>query len=376
MPSRKTIQDSGIEVQLYDLGDPMNAQVFRMYLALAKRQPLQWEEFDRVSANVLTASPSYQIDDAYFNNLTPLWGWLLERGRYLQACDLWEERIAFAEQVEDGNPRGRVHKGTPYYFLGYTHIRHRDYHHGFLAMHKALDEDLKTHGAMTAATPAMAFVKLDFKRSDQFAAGWVEGLAKYVDNKLATYRAEWNGALTIDDLRTRFLQLDEFTEPAFSFVHQVSLAREAEVSFDRKLIHSNFGEMTLGTQLFQIALVTDETIGSRHTNPKEWHYFERLLYLSSKVAGTLGLRAMLEDVSRATQPPNPVSPVLQAILDGAFPFRTKGQPNSIQKDFLVSYLLRNRGAHSLESQGPLTVSYPEVLQRSLNPLFGAVEALL
>ena len=374
-PQKKVFEESGILIELFDLGEELTAEFKRMYLALARHQPMEWAAFDSLSRDFLAGSESYEMDDAFFNNHTALWEWLIARGRYLQACNLWEERIRLAEECDVRNKRGHIHKGTPFYFLGYTHISHRDLYHGFLAMHRALDEDLNTHVTLRAITPALSFVKLDSKRSQQFARHWVEELAHYIEDKLHIYRQEWGGSLSIEDFRLKFLQRDDLTESVFSFVYQIAFARETEWSFDKSLVASAFGGISLGAHLFQLTLITDQIIGKQHPNPGEWHYFNRLLHLASKYPQLQDLRGRLEDVSGKTKPPKPVAPVMKEVLDGIFRYRVMAPVTEMEKDFITSYLLRNRGAHSLEPMDILLHSFPKTLQRILNPLFGSVETL-
>lgn len=58
---------------------------------------------------------------------------------------VWERVLQPALAWEHAHPGQFVHKGTPYYFWAMTAILGRDMDRGYLAIHRALEEDIRTH---------------------------------------------------------------------------------------------------------------------------------------------------------------------------------------------------------------------------------------
>ena len=81
---------------------------------------------------------------------------------------LWEYALDLAHNWEKTNRPIKIHKGTPYYFLGVTAILNNDLENGFLAMHQALKEDYRLTQSETPQKPAYWFVTLDYPHDHFF----------------------------------------------------------------------------------------------------------------------------------------------------------------------------------------------------------------
>ncbi len=137
MAAQIRIQVGQTSLEIEDLGAAMNAEFASLYReALAA---IDWTRHDQAASVYFDQHSSFAYHDAYFNNLTILWNPLMQEMSLTRAVQFWHERIAVASRWEDAHGPARIHKGTPFYFLGVTHILSGNLERGFLSMHRALD---------------------------------------------------------------------------------------------------------------------------------------------------------------------------------------------------------------------------------------------
>src|SRR2546426_9323385 len=226
-PPSVNINVSGRPFALIDLGAPMNQEFQTIYNEiLVTRQPTCPRHEAAVSQYFDTHS-SVRDHDYYFSNFSIAWQITLS-SNYSAAVDLWHRTIEAALKWEVGHKPRKVHKGTPLYFLGVTHVLALNLERGFLAMHRALDEDSRTRNSFTPNTPAYAFVTINSRKSGQFFRLWVRELANYVRNKLANFRRTRQGSLSVTLFRRRFLRQPALREEAFYFAALSAKVREFE----------------------------------------------------------------------------------------------------------------------------------------------------
>jgi hypothetical protein len=79
---------------------------------------------------------------------------LLQRRRYFEGIHVWNYALGPALEWEKRNKPNKIHKGTPYYFLGVTGILNNELENGFFAMHQVLKEDKRLSGRRIPAAPA------------------------------------------------------------------------------------------------------------------------------------------------------------------------------------------------------------------------------
>src|SRR3990170_4414018 len=180
----------------------MNAEFVSLY-----RQAfgaIDWARHGQAALLYFDQHSGFADHDAYFNNLTILWDGLMGEEKFTEAEHFWHERIGVSLQWEIAHRPARIHKGTPFYFLGVTHILSGNLERGFLAMHRALDKDVRTHSTPTPDTPAYAFVTLDSAEANQFFRPWVLGLAQYVEQEIQDFNKASNTPLTLTQVRNLF----------------------------------------------------------------------------------------------------------------------------------------------------------------------------
>ena len=354
----------------------MNAEFQTLYQELLAPGPANWARHDRALFLYLDSHTSVLEHDSYFNNLTPYWRILEQDNRYVDAVRLWHERISAAIRWENSHAPRKVHKGTPLYFLGTTHILAKSLERGFLAMHRALDEDARTRTSLTPNTPAYAFVTIDSTKADQYFLPWVTDLATYVESKLDEFRTVRGGTLTFADLRSRFLANSNSTlrEEAFFFSSSCAKMREYENGPIRLESESQFGSIVGLRVLFDICVILDRIIGTKVPSGT-WRFVERVPFLFFSSGGRINIRPELDDLNQRTRN-NPLGPFISDLLDMNYMFRRNRQPTRVEADLALSYMIRNHGAHVLESLPVVHDRFSELLSAILGSMFLAIQTLL
>jgi hypothetical protein len=310
--------------------------------------------------------------DLFFGLFTPSWLSLIERHHYFEAIKLWNLAIGLSINWETRNKPNKVHKGTPYYFLGVTGILNNELENGFLAMHQAMKEDERHSGGRRPEAPAYWFTILDSSRRDQFFIQKVEEVAAYLDDRLYEYSVNRGNLLRLSEFRHRFLRLRYLSEEAFFFVY--SLFRIRKVLFETSNVYKRnvFSSLLQARILFDLSVVADKLIesknigrGNRPTLRKE------ILFLSTPPRNLLCFNAtMLDDLNDEFD--KDFSRTMYGLLLGTY---TTSPLNDIERDFAIAYGIRNRGAHKLENQPVMYNKTKELTQSILNTIFFTVENL-
>src|SRR5712692_5198415 len=88
---------------------------------------------------------SASIANWYFERYTIAWSQLLNAGAIMPAAEIMERACAVAWDWEGRNSPYLIHKGTPYFFLGQTHLEAGNVDRAFLMIHNAIEEDKRNH---------------------------------------------------------------------------------------------------------------------------------------------------------------------------------------------------------------------------------------
>lgn len=178
--------------------------------------------FKKTSMNFFDENRDSKIHDKFFNNFTILWQVLIRNGSFFYAEQIWQLAVDIAREWEVSNQSNRkIHKGTAYYFWGTTCILKEDLEKGFLLMHQALGEDRQNRYSELVDTPAYAFVKLDYKQQKQFFRNKVQEITSFLEERIMTYRSSRHGNLSLDQLKSKFLDNVDLIDNSFLFVYEL-----------------------------------------------------------------------------------------------------------------------------------------------------------
>ncbi len=175
------------------------------------------EEIRNYSNSFFNLHQTVADHDQFFGLFTPMWINLMRRHHYFEAIKLWNLALGISLDWEINNKPTKIHKGTPYYFLGVSAILNNELETGFLAMHQAMKEDERHSGGRRPEAPAYWFTILDSSHQNQFFRQKVEAVASYLDDRLYEYSVNRGRLLRLHEFRRRFLRLRYLSDEVFFF---------------------------------------------------------------------------------------------------------------------------------------------------------------
>lgn len=205
------------------------------------------------------------------NAARELFGWMVT---HRVRSPVFESAIDVVHEWESAHDT-TLHKGTAYYFAGALALLHGALDRGFLYLHAALDEDLRTHGERGSGfaawdEPAAAFVALRPGRSA--LAALTDRYANRAKRLLTTAAGgSLRVSLDLDSLRLRLQAAagdgaSQRREALFSFVHALARLDAIERTRDRLrgVLHTN---APFAAQLYQqiatsVCIATEQVLSA------------------------------------------------------------------------------------------------------------------
>jgi hypothetical protein len=363
----------GQTIEIEDLGQTLNSQFMALHVAHLAKVAFDFNEFKKDSSGFFDGNPDdFAAHDKFFNNFSVVWRQYLAQRRYSEASSIWQLALEIAYEWENQNPNKRIHKGTPYYFLGATHLLNDEMGRGFLLMHQALEEDKKTHNVSAPSTPAHAFVTLDHEKQDQFFRAKLVEIAKFANELLAKYSAERGGALSLEEFRFKFLEDTGLPETVFYFIFTVFRLEKLLRGTDSRLMESVFASLLETNTIFDLCVIIDEAIKSKNTTADNQSFYDQARFLSAQAKLSLDGNK-LGKINQDFQADFPKT--LGELLSSNYAYEDGTTPLPIEADLAIAYGFRNFGAHKIEDQPVVYQNFADIVQRILNTLFFAVEEL-
>lgn len=315
---------------------------------------------------------SHAEQDRFFNRFTPIWIDLINRRRYFEAINVWNFALRIASQWEKNNSPHKIHKGTPYYFLGVTAILNNELENGFLLMHQALEEDKRSLSSKNPSTPAYFFVTLDYSKQAQFFGLKVKEISEYLSERIKKYRRYRSGTLTIDQFKTKFLECADLGEEIFLFVFLLFKLKKLILETVDELKQNVFSSLIHIKVLFDVCLVMEKVI--EYKNPKARRKGSKLKFSDELKFLTRRASLSIND-SVIGQLNKDFNKDFSKTINNITKARYRLRLSKIEKDLAIAYGLRNFAAHKLEDQPVLYKNMGKLSQRLLNALFFAIEKL-
>lgn len=324
--------------------------------------------FDAAVESFLLQSNDSGAHDAYFGCFTPLWLHHSRSGDIQAAIAVWPWalRPALAAERKSGQP---LHKGTPYYFWGMTVLLQENLEEGYLLMHRALEEDVRTHGTAAPDTPGWALATLNYEKQEQAFLPWVQKQGAHVEERLTNYRTRHKRSLTLADLRARLLAKPAYRDSVQQFCF--SMARTLRLkALPPELWNGSFPAQIAFDVVFDLCLVVDAVLHEK--NPTQWQFIDHATFLS-KSSG-LGVKnhdlRAINGQFRAS-----FSHALRSALSGTLKINNGPTVTGLASALAVTYGCRNRGAHNVASVPMTATEFSAVVQHICDTLFLAVEDL-
>ena len=358
------------EYQLPSFTPALDAQFRAFYQAIHGTGAVSPVPFDSEAVPyLLSVQGDWAKHDMYFNAFTPLWQRCLANNNYEQASTIWPWALRPVYAAESTAGGLRFHKGAAYYFWGVSAILSGDMDRGFLLMHSALEEDVKTHKRLDPSTPSLRLVAIDGQHPEQLFRPWVVLLQSSLDERLKSFRARTGRNLGTDEFRAKFLSDTSTREAAFLFSY--SLARIMRLRGAFPLQVGTFASQMFLNILFDLCLVVDAAIKHKAGPVAGWKFID----LATNLARSSGLGLSKADLRAVNQ-------CFQADFERALG-EASGDAMTIASRRLtgldasiaVVYGLRNRGAHAPGSVPLVAASIDRLLEHTFDTLFLCVETL-
>lgn len=122
-----------------------------------------------------------------------------------ESMRIYEHRLAQIKRVEPRRYK-KMHKGTPFYFIGWLAYEMRDYEKGVFYMDAALSEDVKNCPSEWTEFPAASFIFLDVKNTSASAHGITVQLKEMVDSQLECFSQAAEITLDTNMLIEKFIR--------------------------------------------------------------------------------------------------------------------------------------------------------------------------
>lgn len=365
----RTLILGGREIVIEALRHPLDEAFDRLHAAYFGDTPLAWDEFEAVALQYFTNNAgSTAAHDAYFNNFTVIWRNLLDAGRYDHAERLWQQALQPALRWEEANPNQRLHKGTPYYFWSMTVLLRGDIDQGYLLIHQAVDEDIRTSGQRTPDTPGYALVSLNYQRVDQAFRQWVIAQAQFLSDLLTNYTTTHTRTLTLSDVKQRFLDRPPGKETIFLLTYTLARLMKLAALPLHTTKNPFAGQLQLNL-LFGMTLVIDTAIKAK--NNTKWKFIDHAEHLLTTVGAPLSNQELGEINGQFN---NNFDATLAAALDGTLAITYRAL-NRLQCDVALAYGLRNHGAHNTGTAGTMWNRFTEVQQALFRAFFATIDHL-
>lgn len=329
-------------------------------------------EFGAPANEYFTLNRATSDHNWFFEQFTPIWLDQINDRRYFNAILTLDFAISLALDWEKQNRPNKVHKGTPYYFLGVTGILNNELDNGFLAMHQAVQEDKRLSGRRLPEAPAFWFVTLDYTRQGQFFREKVEQIANYLSERLVEYSTTRGGSLTLDQFRAKFLRRRRLMEEVFLFVYSIFKLRKLAVETSKIYKKNVFSSILHAKLLFDLSIITDKVI--EYKNPRKGQkltFADELIFLSSRPRRLLSFNVGNKIGKLRDDFHDDFSGTIYNLLKRRYSVAL----SDIENDFAITYGVRNFGAHKIENQSCLYNNMPKLAQKILNSLFYTVDKI-
>ena len=346
-----------------------------MYKYYCNNQEFNINLFKESATEFFDKNPEVKLHDRFFNNFTILWQILIKNGSFFFAEQIWQLAVQIAKQWERLNQsKNRVHKGAAYYFWAITCILKEDLEKGFLLMHQALEEDRYGSSREPADNPAYAFVKLDYKQQEQYFRNKVLEIAKFLEQRLELYQSSRNGTLTLDQLRSKFLDNIDIQDPAFLFVYEIFSIKKLLSESEQGLTQNVYGTILLMQNISTFILLIDNIIKHKYNinDIRKQDPIHLIEYLLMKLENrTMDLTKLKEINKRGN---TDLEAILLDLLNSRRIFKNS-KLMEIENDISIVYVLRNPAAHRICDRPFVHQNFNKVVDRLFNVFFLAVERL-
>lgn len=367
-------QIDGNTLTLNKLNKQMDKQFELMYRYYFFKQKFDINLFKKSAVKFFDESSEMKLHDKFFNNFTILWQILIQNGSFFSAEQIWQLAVQIATEWETLNQsRYRIHKGAAYYFWAVTCIMKEDLEKGFLLMHQALEEDKKNRPNELTYAPVHAFVRLDYNQQKQYFRNKILEVTEFLEQRLKLYQSSRNGALSLDQLKSEFLDNKDLIDETFLFVYHLFHIKKLLSESKQGLTQNAYGSILMMQIIFSFILVIDNVIKLKYKNkdPHKQDLIHLVEYISKESNLVIDINKLREIGNIAS---NDLQSTLINLLNSRLIFKNS-KLEEIENDIGIVYALRNPATHKIRDRPSLHQNFKQILDRLFNVFFLAIEKL-
>jgi hypothetical protein len=338
------------------------------------------EIFD-TTPNINDVKLAIQLSDHLFERFTPLWTYYLQHNRHSLGAKLWLYVYSIVLDWERNNSH-KIHKGTPYFFLGETYIRQGNIDAGFTFIYNALEED-KTASKLLGkedlykTLPAYLFCSLIDNPNNhmyEHVLRMRDKIDKLITNSLLVKR------FNINDFDKKFLQNDKekIEDEKFFFVYclqhitnQDAIPDQVKNNDFSKLrnldIISNLCVIIEG--LMKNKLEKQATLKLKLNNKKYLFFSDYIDYISKNEYQNSNAKAIYEQINFEN-----FDNAVETCLKLNYHYNSQKVDDELLT-LILSLGLRNYSAHNTKIQNVLLSKYSEIIQALMTTLLIVLEKL-
>jgi hypothetical protein len=179
-----------------------------------------------------------------------------------------------------------------------------------------------------------------------------------------------NRKMTLSDLRVRFLRNSLLEEQAFLFVFEIFHLKKLLAESNLGLAHNDFVSLLHAETIFELCIILDNVI--RKKNPAKGQYIDHLAFLSSMMSLNL-TKDRLGKINGCFK--NDFPKKLTDLLRSQYTSPDGANIQGIEEDLVITYGLRNFGAHEIQNQPEISNNLEAIVQRCMNSIFFTITSL-
>jgi hypothetical protein len=326
---------------------------------------------DSITTTLTNPSLAAGVVDHLFSGFTLGSIPLMQVGANNAASTIWIQVCREVWKWESAHPR-KIHKGTPYYFLGGVYLLSGNLDAGFLLVHNAIKEDvsLATVTGNTVAykkAPAYMFASL-IDDPHNFLFDLVTEMKQEVEKYILLY----SPAIATFDFPTfssKFLQNSRLEEEKFMFIYNLeTLIQQGKLSAP-ELVDNEFSRLRNLDVIFNLCLIVDKVLqehfGNDLISQNVIDLCREANWINQNDLETVRTQIGFND------PPDMIVPKLLSLN-----LQFNGSPLRLQVScMLLTWRLRNYGGHNLKGQNIFVSHYWDIIRTLVFALFIAISKL-
>lgn len=275
------------------------------------------------------------------------------------------------------------HKGTPYYFLGFSYLINGNLDLAFQMIHNGHIDGLNVYhrlGLDYKTAPSYLFMTLNINNPHNALYGYVEMMKKKLEKFISDHNTLSTSPISYGVFDKNFLQRDstEFDEIKFVLVYLLMNLINLDKHSRKSLTDNSFSNLRKIELMRSLSLIVDKTLAEKYgTDGIDAGAFE---YLKDKLStGEKEIDKFFNAISYSNGNPfklrGHTERVTKGILANELRYKQK-ELSYPMKCMILVWGIRNFSAHNLSGINQLlTNSYYSILSMLFSALFFAAEIL-